>query len=179
MDASHGVFCRCRSGHDRVDEIAVANETVFLEDPGVPILDHDGLVKILERKPLRVMPSVVCLGDELRNESVRQMAVDAASGSVVTGLGPRIVLLVHDVAVGARLGLGRKIRKAFCIVEGEESRPCRCTHDNGNGEPDCLHVEREHRTGDVGGRAYPPLRRQSLIFSQSMTLYYLALSLWV
>src|SRR5262245_9672932 len=52
---------------------------------------------------------------------MRQMTLDAGRGVAMAALEPRVVLLVHDVAVHARARVGRKIREALGIDEGESA----------------------------------------------------------
>ena len=69
---------RAPATSDVVHEVAVTAQAVLLEDRGVPRLDQDRLVEVLEREPLRVVVAVQRLGEVLADEVVRQVAVDAA-----------------------------------------------------------------------------------------------------
>ena len=71
VEAAHGIFCGGGACDDGMDEVPVTNETIGLKDVGVVLLDHDGLVKVLEGEALGVVPAIVGFGDQLRNERVR------------------------------------------------------------------------------------------------------------
>src|SRR5690242_2198942 len=91
-----------RRGPDhRVDERLVAAYAVDPHDPAVARGDLDGLVEVLQRERHRVAEAVVGLGHVLGEAPVRQVALHAGRGVAVTALEPRVVLLVHDVAVDA------------------------------------------------------------------------------
>jgi hypothetical protein len=71
MDAAHGVLGGGRSRHDGMNEVPVTNEAVLLQDFGIRLLDHDGLVKVFEGEALGMVPAVFGFGDQLGNERVR------------------------------------------------------------------------------------------------------------
>ena len=101
----------------------MAIHTVVLQDPTVLFLDHDRFMKILRRERLGVVVAVFGLGDVFGHEGVRQMAVDAASHSVVARLLPRIILRRHDMAVCAGFGVGAEIGQSFGIFKCERTGP--------------------------------------------------------
>ena len=78
---------------------------------------RNGLVEVLESEPFGVVPAVARLGRVLREERVGQVAVDAARAGMVARLLPTVVLGAHDVAVGARLGIGAEVREPFGVTE--------------------------------------------------------------
>ena len=88
--------------HHIVDELLVTADAVLLEDSRIARGDLNGLVKILEREGLGVSPAVVGFGDHLGNKIVGQMAINALGHGMMRRLLPGSVLVVHDVAVGAR-----------------------------------------------------------------------------
>ena len=57
--------------HKLVNEISVACKTIVLEDSCIRFLDHDGLVKILQREALGVVPTVVRFRQVLAKEVMR------------------------------------------------------------------------------------------------------------
>ena len=115
---SHGAAARYEFMH----KIAVTTDAGVLEDAGIARLDLDGLVKVHKREALRVPKAVVGLGDVFRDESVRQMAVRASGGLMVSSLLPRIVFIVHDVAVCTGTRILGKVAKPFTIIEGVEAQ---------------------------------------------------------
>ena len=101
-----------------VDEIGMTGETVFLQDTGVRALDHDGLMKILQREAFGMMPTVLGLGEVLAKEVVWQMAIHTVGNRVVTGLLPGVILRLHDVAIDADRWVVAHVREAFRVQEG-------------------------------------------------------------
>jgi hypothetical protein len=116
-------LCRTVDADDQLmDQVLVAGKTVFLEDPRVGPLDHDRLVKVLDRESLGVVPAVVGLGEILAEEAVRKMAIDTVGHRMMAGLLPGVELGLHDMAVHARPGIGTEVREAFCVEEGIASQ---------------------------------------------------------
>src|SRR5687767_6193956 len=99
----------------------MALNAIGLKNVGVALDDANGLVEVLQRERLAVSIPVVRLGDVLFQKRMRQMAVDAGGGLVMPGLGPRVVLIVHDVAVGAGLRGSGEITGPFGVVKRERS----------------------------------------------------------
>src|SRR5205085_12534041 len=137
-----------------VDEVAVATQAARLQNGGVPRLDHDWLVEILERETFRVVITVGRLGLVFCDRRMGKMAIDALGAAVMRALRPRRVLVVHDVAVGAGPRIGGEIAAALSIVEREGTdaacRPeCR-------GERECGPAEAEHANGPFPFPSFPP-----------------------
>ena len=65
---------------------------------------------------------------------VRQVALDAGGGVAVAALQPGVVLLVHDVAVHARARVGREVREALRVDEGEGADSDRDADEDGEQE---------------------------------------------
>ena len=96
----------------------MTSQAVSVQDVRVLLGDDDGLGEILQRECLGVVPAILCLGDVLLRKAWRQMAIRAGRHGVVTRLLPRVILGLHDVAVGARLRVGAQVGQALGIVEG-------------------------------------------------------------
>ncbi len=62
------------------------------------------------------------------------VAIGTLGNVAVARLEPRRVMLLHDVAVGARLGIGREVRRALCVDKGECPKPGGETEGDGNAE---------------------------------------------
>src|SRR5688572_19455228 len=107
----------CRQGV--LMELGVAAAAVFLQDLSSARRDFDGLSKALQCEQLAVAPAVFCLGQVLGHEVVGQVALDANGGRVVAGLLPAVVLALHDVTVGAGLGIRLEVREAVGVAERE------------------------------------------------------------
>lgn len=94
---------RIDAGHD----LLMAADTVFLERGGIERLDHDRLVKILEREAFRMVVAVDRFARVFPDQVVRRMAIVAGRNRMVRRLQPAVVLLAHDVAVHTSLWIVR------------------------------------------------------------------------
>jgi len=114
---------RARRGN-AVNKIGVATQAIRLQDVGISWLDLNRFVKILEGESFGMAVAVVGFGNQFGDDAVvRHMAIDANGRRVMAALLPRIELIVHDVAVGARSRIGAEIRKPFRICEREDAKP--------------------------------------------------------
>jgi hypothetical protein len=127
----------------------------MLKDSFVLTLDHDGLMEILQGKSFGVVVAVFGLGDVFGHKSMRQVAIHAGCRPVVARLLPRIVLGIHNVAVGARLGIGAEIGEPFRIPEREGTG----SHQHGHkkGQNDHLFFQHPHPLAyaSLSGHQYP------------------------
>ncbi len=87
----------------------------------VPLGDLNRLVKIPGREGVRMEVAVHCLGHVFHREVVGGVAVVTRGDLPVAGLQPAVILLVHHVAVGARLRVVREIRTPARVDESEGS----------------------------------------------------------
>lgn len=141
VHAANGVIVPSAAAHDLVNEIAVATETVVLQDLAIRGLNTDRFVKEsgdvrcvggrrLKREAHRVMIAVASLGQVLREELRRHMAVVTRSHCMVWPLAPRIELIIHDVAIRTRARIVAEIRKALGVTKCEAAnsgeRPYQC-----------------------------------------------------
>ena len=110
-------FLRAHVGRHR----AVAALAVVLKDPGAGLLNNDGLLEASGCEELSVAPAVLCLGEVLRYEGIRQVAIDAHRRGVMARLLPAVVLGLHDVAVGAGGWISLEVRKPLRVPEGESA----------------------------------------------------------
>ena len=67
MHAANCVVIRGASRYDVVHEVSVTPKTRLLENLGIARLDHDGLVKVLQREALGMVVAVEAFGDVLRD----------------------------------------------------------------------------------------------------------------
>ena len=84
------------------------------------------------------MIPVFALGNVLANRPVWQVAFNAHRRGMMAALAPGVVLIPHDVAVRARLGICRQIRQPFGILEGVST----------NTGHDTQHNRENHRRSD-------------------------------
>ena len=84
---------------------------------------------------------------------VRQVALDAGRGVPVAALQPGVVLLVHDVAVHAGARVGREVREALGVDEGERADSDRDADEDGEQEES---RNRRHRALSRQGRPGKP-----------------------
>lgn len=102
-------------------EIGMAMATVVFNDFSVVVVDHDWFVEVLRGERQRMKEAISPFAEPLTHKIMRRMAVIASRDMVMGGLVPGVKMVLHDVAVCARLAFRRKIRSAFCIVEGEHA----------------------------------------------------------
>src|SRR5262245_3421131 len=150
VDALRRLALAVAAAQDVVDEVLVAALAVALEDARVARRDLDRLVEVLEREALRVAIAVVRLRQVLGDRVVGEMAVDAAGRAVVRPLGPRGVLVVHDVAVRAGARVGREVAEALAVAERERADSRRRADEEGDHSP-----QREEPTHRVLARREP------------------------
>src|SRR4051812_9286682 len=93
-------------------------------DAQAAILDLDWFVKLARGKGERVKESVFCLGEILRDKRRRRMAVVAGRDRVMTRFDPAIEMILHDMAVGAGLGIVAQVGGTLRIDKGETSETC-------------------------------------------------------
>src|SRR5262245_35870883 len=106
---------------DRVDQGFVAPHAIHADQVTVFRRDLDRLLEVLQREGSRVTEAVLGLRDPLHDARMRQVALDAGRRVAMAALEPPVVLLVHDVAVHARAWVGREIREALGVDEGERA----------------------------------------------------------
>src|SRR5262245_36669133 len=107
--------------HDCVDQGFVTPQAIRADEVTVLRRDLDRLLEVLQRKGGRVAKAVLGLRHPLHDARVRQMTLDAGRGVAMATLEPRVVLLVHDVAIHARARIRRKIGEALRVDEGERA----------------------------------------------------------
>ena len=78
----------------------MAADAGVLRDHFVTRLDLNRVVIILRGESNRMKQAVVSFCDPLADEVVRKMAVVAGCNVVMTAVLPRIVVFLHDMAVG-------------------------------------------------------------------------------
>jgi len=122
MNTPHRILIGSAAPDDVVEQVAVAANTVFLKGGSTFRSDLDRLVKILQRKRLRMPPAVFALLNHLGNELMWQMAFDTGGCDVVRPLLPRGILILHDVAVGACRRITAEIRQALAVAKGIEPK---------------------------------------------------------
>jgi hypothetical protein len=104
------------------DEILMAAQAVFLQLYGIHGTDANGVGKVLQGELHRVIPAIVRLGDEFGDERMWGVAIVADGPAMVAGLLPGIELFLHDVAVGALLGVVAEVGEAFGELKGVGSQ---------------------------------------------------------
>lgn len=124
-----------RRDEDRVvDEALVTANAVVLEQPGVPLRDLNRLVEVPHRECPRMIPPVDGLGQVFADEIRRRMALIANGDVVVSRLLPRVIDIVHDVAVHARSRIVRHVGEAAGVAEGEEPEAEHQSREDGEDE---------------------------------------------
>jgi len=105
----------CRCGRDRFDHRLVAVTACLLSHLTVALCDLDRLVECAGRKIIRMPEAVRRLRVVLANKVVGRMTVVARRDGVMARLLPGVVLLVHHMAVGTRVGVVAHVRIALGI----------------------------------------------------------------
>ena len=87
----------------------------------MPRLDHDRIVEVHEREALRMVVAVVGLGQVLRDELVRQVAVDAARHRVVRPCAHDAYWSFMTWQFLQARGSVREVAEPFGVVERERT----------------------------------------------------------
>lgn len=110
-----------RVADDFRDGSGVAMDAVLLEPDEIDGANADGFPEVLERELLAMVPAVVELRYVLRRKSVGHMAIVASRHCVMGGLDPGIVILTHDVAIHAGLGIVTEVRESLRVLKRIDS----------------------------------------------------------
>lgn len=105
---------------DVADHDRVATDAVVLQLLQVRRANSDRLMEFLQRESLRVVPAVFGLHEVLVGKCRGDVAVIAACDTMMTGFHPRIVLVIHNVAVLASGGIVAEIGETFGEMKGEK-----------------------------------------------------------
>lgn len=105
-----------------MNQIAMALQTIVLENPTIAFLDQDRLVKVLESKALGMAIAVISFGEPLGQPLVRQVTTHTCCEAVMACLLPGVELRLHDMAVGASFRIGAEVGKPLGVVEGEHTQ---------------------------------------------------------
>lgn len=130
MDAGQHVAARF-GGQHLMDKIAMTRNTSVLSDAAVAGFDLDRLVEVLERECERMEEAVVGLGYPFTKKFVRQMAVVANGNMAMAGVLPRVVMIVHHVAVRASLWVIAEIAGALAIAKRKDADTAQHTQQQG------------------------------------------------
>ena len=117
MHAGDRILVSRAACHYLVNEFTVTTKAGILQYLRIVRFYHDGLMKVLERKAFGVVIAIDRLCDELFEWRMGQVTIGAGCHDMVAGLHPRIVLVVHDVAVRTGLGIGREVGKPLGVNE--------------------------------------------------------------
>ena len=126
-----------RPGDGRSDLFVTAAASRF-RNPFVPRPNQNIVWKSPRRKSKRVEESVLNLGRVLARKIMRSVAIVASSHRAVRRFDPRIVILLHDVAVRARLRIVRKIRISACVHKCIDSKTGSHADQNGHEKNEIL-----------------------------------------
>lgn len=84
----------------------------------------DRFVKGVRSEIVGVPKPVGSLGVILAEKVVRRMAIVTCCDSLMARFGPAVILLVHHVAIGARLRVIAEIRSTFRVPESINTNAC-------------------------------------------------------
>ena len=99
-----------------VDDIVMTVEAILVQDARTDRPQANRFGKILERETLGVPKPVFGLHQILEYEFMWNVAIVASGDRMMTGLLPAVVLIAHDVAIDAGLGIAAQIGKPFGIL---------------------------------------------------------------
>jgi len=92
---------------DRCHNILVAMTARTFSNLATALGDLNWVGKVSHREIVRMPESIPSLGPVFADEIVRGMAIVASGDVSMTALHPTIQLLLHDMAIGAGLGVVR------------------------------------------------------------------------
>ena len=99
----------------------VAMQTSSLSHAAVSWLDLNGFVEVFQRKCQRVKEAVVSLDQPLPNKVVRQMAIVADRHMPMAGMLPRIVIILHHMAICTSLWVIAQIACSLAVSNGKHT----------------------------------------------------------
>jgi len=131
LDATKHVAARLQGQH-LVDEFGVALQARILRHASIPGLDLNRVVVVIECKGQGMKEPVVGLGRPFSDEVVGQMAIVADGNTLMRRFLPRIEMILHDMAIGARLRVIAEVAGALSVTEREYAKAEQnAAHDTG------------------------------------------------
>ena len=112
-------------------KILVARNARALRDSFVAGLYLDRILEIAQCECQRVKKSVVRFGDPFSDCVVRQVAIVANRNVVVAGMLPRVEMLLHNMAIHARLRIVTQVTGALAVTKCERAQSDKNTDQNG------------------------------------------------
>lgn len=116
---------------DGLDDIGVAVSARLFGNATIEFSHLDGFVESVGREGQRMKEAVTGLGVVFADEAVGCMAIVAGGHGVVTGAGPTVVLLLHDVTVETSCRVIGQVGCAAGIDEGERTNAADCPDARG------------------------------------------------
>jgi hypothetical protein len=111
------------AGEHVVDQLPVAMEASFLNNPAVSFFDLNRIFEGACGKRNRMEETVVSLGQVLANHTVvGRVTIITHGDGMVTGLLPRVVTILHHVTVGAGNRIVTEVSVPFAVAKGEDAR---------------------------------------------------------
>jgi hypothetical protein len=117
----HRIGCCLATLDDIVHQIAMTIQTVLLKDLRIARRNHDRFVKILQCESSGMTITVIRFGQILCDECMWQVTVYAHRGAVMGPLGPRHILVIHDVTIRTGARVRREITQTLAVMESEGS----------------------------------------------------------
>lgn len=108
---------------DGSDKFAVAIETIFHGHTPIQLGDLDGFVEIASGESHTVIPAVDSFDNVLGGKGVGGVAIVAGGDIFVAPMSPRIILVVHDVAVDTGKRVVGEVGATFGIDKGKAAQP--------------------------------------------------------
>lgn len=123
-----------RRGHgfDVMHDVVMTFAAGVFRDPPAAFLDLDRIVKFAGGEGERVKETVLGLGEILGNEPGRGVAIVAGCDRVMAGIVPAIEMILHNVAIGAGIGIVPEVRSSLGINECVTSQTGRSPESDGD-----------------------------------------------
>ena len=83
--------------------------------------DLNGFMKVFQSECQRMKKSVVSLRDAFSDKIVREVTVIADGHMPMTGILPRVKVILHDMAVGTTLWIIAQVADALAIAKGKNA----------------------------------------------------------
>ena len=116
------------------NDLLMAVETGFFGDASVAWFDADRVGKSAGGKGERMPETVICFHPVFSEEIVGSMAIVAGGDGTMTGLNPGIEMILHDVAIGAGLGITGEVGATLGVNERERTNPTGDTDRSSNND---------------------------------------------
>lgn len=100
---------------DFVHNLLMTIPAGFFRNAVIPFGDLNRFMKITCGKRPGMVETIECLGEVFINQRVRGVAIIAGGDVLMAGLHPAVILLIHDMTIGAGGRIVSQVRGALCV----------------------------------------------------------------